>query len=153
MSAAAFCTAGKAYAGSTASFICNSKASTAAGTLLAAGIAASKWLHICQSSTIQYMFVTYTSALHMLYCHIDDQPHCAPVLQASAQSLGQDLQKKGLSSWYAPVHRTLYTRLTCSFRVSHLHSMQMVLACHMLQHELFNAPLKAKSQCNIVSDA
>ncbi len=42
--AAAFCTAGKAYAGGAASLLGNSKASTVAGTLFAASIAASKHL-------------------------------------------------------------------------------------------------------------
>ncbi|KAL3154617.1 nucleoside diphosphate kinase [Trebouxia sp. C0010 RCD-2024] len=40
-SSAAFCTAGKAYAGSTVKLLNHSKASTAAGALFAAGIAAS----------------------------------------------------------------------------------------------------------------
>ena len=42
--AAAFCTAGKAYAGGAASFLGNSKASTVTGTLFAASFAASKHL-------------------------------------------------------------------------------------------------------------
>ena len=44
---AAFCTAGRAYAGSTASLLSSSKASTATGILFAAGLAASKQSQCC----------------------------------------------------------------------------------------------------------
>ena len=109
MLAAAFCTAGRAYAGSTVKLLNHSKASTATGILFAAGIAASESnltaLHCCvahneliHNSTI----VKQHKKLDLLIIKVilaHAKPPGDSCLQVLLLLYGLDLLKRGPSLW------------------------------------------------------